>query len=128
MGPLKIFFFLLANSTPCPPGEFGKNPFPKGLGLPGGGGIEELEPTDTDEWAILPPKAPGPTGSLLNMLIGGPDLSRTSRMLLGKLPLVGVAGKTLTEWWGLRVACSGVFDTEVDTDPLEEVELALLWL
>lgn len=33
----------------------------------------------------------------------------------------------MTEWCGLRVACMGVFDTDVETEPLEEVEEALLW-
>jgi hypothetical protein len=52
-------------------------------------------------------------------------------MLLGKPanePMVGVAGRTLTEWWGLRVdEGSGVLETEVETEPLEEVDEALLW-
>lgn len=123
-----MFFFRFANKTPGPPppGELGKKPPPKGLGLPGGGGIEEPDAREAEECAILPPNVPPPIGSLLKILIGGPDLSRTSRMLLGKLPLVGVAGRTLTEWCGLRVVWSGVLDTEVETEPLDEVELALL--
>jgi hypothetical protein len=52
-------------------------------------------------------------------------------MLLGKPgkppPAVGVAGRTLTEWCGLRV-CIGVLETDVETEFVEEVELALLWL
>ena len=64
----------------------------------------------------------------LKILNGGPLRSRTRRMLLGKLAVVGVAGSTLTEWWGLRPAGRGVLDMDVDTDPFDEVELALLWL
>ena len=63
----------------------------------------------------------------MKMLMGGPERSRTNLMLLGKLPEVGVAGRTLTEWCGLR-GCSGVLEMEVDMEPLEDVELALLWL
>ena len=61
------------------------------------------------------------------MLNGGPERSLTRRMLLGNPLLVGVAGKTLTEWCGLR-GCRGVLEMDADTDPFEEVELALLWL
>ena len=49
-------------------------------------------------------------------------------MLLGNDPLVGVAGKTLTEWCGLRVTCIGVLEIEVETEPVDDVELALLWV
>ena len=59
------------------------------------------------------------------MLRGGPERSLMRRILLGKLPPVGVAGRTLTEWCGLR-GCMGVLDTDVETEPLEDVELALL--
>ena len=48
-------------------------------------------------------------------------------MLLGKPTVVGVAGSTLTEWCGLRLACRADFETDVETELLEEVELALLW-
>ena len=63
----------------------------------------------------------------MKMLMGGPERSRTRRMLLGKLPVVGVAGRTLTEWCGLR-GWRGVLEMVVEMEPLEEVELALLWL
>ena len=55
----------------------------------------------------------------LKLLIGG---LRTSRTLVGKEVAVGVAGRTLTEWWGLR-APMGVLETA--SDPLEEVDEAL---
>jgi hypothetical protein len=47
---------------------------------------------------------------------------RTTRMLEGKALVVGVAGRTLTEWWGLRVGKETLL---MDPDPLEEVEEAL---
>ncbi len=43
-------------------------------------------------------------------------------MLEGKVPVVGVAGRTLTEWWGLRV---GMETLLMDPEPLEDVEEAL---
>jgi hypothetical protein len=49
-------------------------------------------------------------------------------MLDGNEVLVGVAGRTLTEWCGDLPVCSGVLDMLVDTEPLELVEDALLWL
>lgn len=48
-------------------------------------------------------------------------------MLDGKLPVVGVAGRTLTEWCGLRVG-RGTLLMEMDPEPLEEVDEALEWL
>lgn len=44
-------------------------------------------------------------------------------MLEGKLPVVGVAGRTLTEWCGLRVGTAGTLLIELD--PLDEVDEAL---
>lgn len=61
----------------------------------------------------------------------GPDRSLTRRMLLGKEVEVGVAGRTLTEWCGLRldaIMAEGVLETLVETEPVLLVELALLWL
>lgn len=104
MGPLKMFRLRLANMTPLPE---------NGFGLPGGCGI------------MAPLKAGSPS---LKTLRGGPLRSRTRRMLLGKVLPVGVAGKTLTEWWGLRAFCIGVLETDVETEPFDDVELALLWL
>jgi hypothetical protein len=90
----------------------------KGLGLPGGCiPIPDVEP-------VCSLKAGRPS---LKILMGGPARSRTRRILLGNPPVVGVAGRTLTEWCGL-LACMGVFDTDVETEPLDDVELALLWL
>lgn len=50
-------------------------------------------------------------------------------MLLGKdVVLVGVAGRTLTEWWGLRPVCMGVFDMLVETELVDDVDDALEWV
>lgn len=62
-----------------------------------------------------------PQGPSLNVDMG---VWRTTRMLEGKEPVVGVAGRTLTEWWGERVG-RGTLLIEVETEPLEEVEEAL---
>lgn len=59
----------------------------------------------------------------------GTGAPRTRRMLLGKdVADVGVAGRTLTEWCGLRPVCMGVLDRLVETELVEEVEEALEWL
>jgi len=144
---LKIFLFLFANITPPPPPP----PIPpeeekNGLGLPGVGVPLFLPPIpipipippmprfdvfNAGTGVLLPdPAIPPPAGKpSANKLSGGPVRSRTRRMLLGNPgnpPAVGVAGRTLTEWCGDRVDCIGVLDTDVDTEPLDEVELALL--
>jgi len=46
-------------------------------------------------------------------------------MLDGKDVVVGVAGRTLTEWWGDGPRWCGVLD--VDTEFVELVEEALEW-
>jgi hypothetical protein len=48
---------------------------------------------------------------------------RPKRMLEGNDDVVGVAGRTFTEWCGERPAPRGVLD--VVTEPLEDVEEAL---
>jgi hypothetical protein len=63
---------------------------------------------------LLPQEMPS-----LKVDIGG---CRTTRMLLGKALVVGVAGRTFTEWWGLRVGRDILL---MDPEPLEEVEEAL---
>ena len=77
------------------------------------------------------PPAVEPGNPSLNPLNGIPPRSLTKRILLGNPgnpPAVGVAGRTLTLWCGERAVCSGVLDcTDVDTDPLDEVDDALLW-
>jgi hypothetical protein len=60
-----------------------------------------------------------PHGASLKVEIGG---WRTTRMLEGKADVVGVAGRTLTEWWGERV---GRDTLDIEPEPLEEVEEAL---
>lgn len=50
-------------------------------------------------------------------------------MLLGKdVAEVGVAGRTLMEWCGLRPVCIGVLDMLVETELVEEVDEALEWV
>ncbi|KAK5635862.1 hypothetical protein RRF57_011574 [Xylaria bambusicola] len=88
--------FRFANSTDGPPVE-------NGFGEPGG------------LWA-----SPVGMPSLKLRANGGP---RTSRILEGNDAVVGVAGRTLTEWCGDRPPARGVF--VVETDPFELVELAL---
>jgi hypothetical protein len=112
-----MFRFRLANNTPAPPPAAEEL---KGFGLPGVGVLAPEPP--------LPLERPAPGNASLNRANGGADLSLTKRKLLGKTPVVGVAGRTLTEWCGERVAWRGVFDRFVDTDPFDEVELALEWV
>jgi hypothetical protein len=58
---------------------------------------------------------------------------RTNLKLLGKEVVVGVAGRTLTEWWGERPMALTLLPppppapVAVDTDPLELVDEALEW-
>lgn len=94
-----------------------------GLGDPGAGGIMGLA-------ASLPPLRlePLPGAASLYRASGGPA-PRTSRMLLGKcVVLVGVAGRTFTEWWGLRPVCMGVLDMLVETELVDDVDEALEWV
>lgn len=44
------------------------------------------------------------------------------------LDTVGAAGSILTEWWGDLPAWKVDLDTEVEMDPFELVDDALLWL
>jgi hypothetical protein len=91
IGPLNIFFFLLAKTNP----PVLLDPKPK-LELPQTPSLKE------------------DTGAC-----------RTTRILDGKVPVVGVAGRTFTEWWGLLV---GIETLLIDPEPFEEVEEALEWL
>ena len=50
----------------------------------------------------------------------------TTRMLFGKEPRVGVAGRTFTEWCGLRLVSETFVLSE--PEPLEEIDEALEWL
>jgi len=43
-------------------------------------------------------------------------------MFEGKVPVVGVAGRTLTEWWGLRVGREALL---IEPEPFEDVDDAL---
>ena len=108
MGPLKRLRLRLAKRTDGPG-------LLKGLGEPGGCGSRE-EP---------PPPPPLPLGiPSLKRVRGGPA-PRTRRRLLGNEDVVGVAGRTLTEWWGDRPDGCGVLDMDVDTEPLELIDEAL---
>jgi hypothetical protein len=60
-----------------------------------------------------------PHGASLKVEMGG---WRTTRMLEGKEEVVGVAGRTLTEWCGERV---GIETLDMEPEPLEDVEEAL---
>lgn len=60
-----------------------------------------------------------PHGASLKVDMGG---WRTTRMLEGNEEVVGVAGRTFTEWWGERV---GMETLDMDPEPLEDVEEAL---
>lgn len=83
-----------------------------GFGEPGGFCAPAAAAEEEDEDLLLDSGIP----SLKLRASGGP---RTRRMLDGKEVLVGVAGRTLTEWCGER---PGVL--VVDTEPVELVELA----
>lgn len=101
MGPLKMFFFLLAKKM--------EEPWllENGLGLPKGGGACSYDGSLSPKFNVN----------------GGP---RAKRMLEGKDAPVGVPGSTLTEWCGDRPEPSGVLD--VDIEPLDDVEEAFEWV